>query len=88
MLGLESVSFEILRNEGKNPEDSIASFEISKIGVKLQISSQAIMKVDASIQAITLMDTRPNTESKFPVSLSVYIVLLYFTNSGKGTSWI
>lgn len=74
VLGLEAVSFEILKKEGKSDEDSIASFEISKIGVALQISSQAIMKVDVTVQSITLLDTRPNTESKFPVCFTQLMV--------------
>jgi hypothetical protein len=66
-LSLDLVSFEILHKEGKSEADSIANFEISTIRVGLQISSDNIMKVDASLNSITLLDTRPNTESKFPV---------------------
>eukprot|EP00026_Physarum_polycephalum_P000020 Phypoly_transcript_00020.p1 GENE.Phypoly_transcript_00020~~Phypoly_transcript_00020.p1 ORF type:complete len:3396 (+),score=660.90 Phypoly_transcript_00020:132-10319(+) len=65
-LSLDLVSFEILHKEGKSEADSLANFEISTIRVSLQISSDNIMKVDASLNSITLLDTRPNTDSKFP----------------------
>ncbi len=69
-LGLElaSVSFEILHKEGKDEQDSIAAFKINRIKLELQISSENCMKLDVQLQSIYLLDTRKNTDSKFPVS--------------------